>query len=83
MNYQEALRIVLEFVERYNKQDAEVKVAEASDVLNELRQVEPGQWQKVYKDGFDANGNQISIHYFESSSGRVFDVKVKAGWSNK
>jgi hypothetical protein len=36
MNYQEALKIVLEFVERYNKQDKEVNVAEASEVLNEL-----------------------------------------------
>ena len=53
------------------------------DVLNELRQIEPGQWKKVYKDGFDAIGNKVSIHYFESPSGKVFDVKVKSGWSNR
>lgn len=52
------------------------------DVLNELRKVEPGQWRKVYKDGYNAKGRKISIHYFESSSGKVFDVKVKSGWSN-
>jgi len=36
----------------------------------------------VYKDGFDVNGNKVSIHYFKSPSGKVFDVKVKFGWSN-
>ena len=52
------------------------------DILEALREVEPGRWKKVYKNGFDANGNRISIHYFESPSGKVFDVKVKQGWSN-
>jgi hypothetical protein len=47
-----------------------------------LRQAESGQWKKVYKDGYDANGRKISIHYFESLSGKVFNVKVKSGWSN-
>lgn len=23
-----------------------------------------------------------SLHYFQSESGKVFDVKVKSGWSN-
>ena len=36
----------------------------------------------VYKDGFDASGRKVSIHYFESQSGRVFNVKVKPYWSN-
>ena len=53
-----------------------------NDVLNELRRIENAQWKKVYKDGYDISGKKISIHYFESSSGKVFDVKVKAGWSN-
>jgi len=26
--------------------------------------------------------NKVSIHYFQSQSGKVFDVKVKPGWSN-
>ncbi|QOS80852.1 hypothetical protein JNUCC31_08255 [Paenibacillus sp. JNUCC31] len=52
------------------------------DVLEKLRNVESGQWKKVYKDGYDASGKEVSIHYFESSSGKVFDVKVKSGWSN-
>ena len=47
-----------------------------------LNNYESGKWQKVYKDGYDAYGNKISIHYFESSSGKVFDVKIKSGWSN-
>lgn len=53
------------------------------DVLEQLREVESGQWKKIYKDGYDANGKKISIHYFQSPSGKVFDVKVKSGWSNK
>ena len=38
--------------------------------------------------GYDAygifirSGNKVSIHYFRSQSGRVFDVKVKQGWSS-
>ena len=63
-------------------QNGTKKVNINNDVLNELRQVESGQWKKVYKDGFDANGNRISVHYFESTSGKVFDVKTKSGWSN-
>jgi hypothetical protein len=51
-------------------------------LLDELRQIESGQWNKVYKDGYDAYGNKISIHYFESQSGKVFDVDVKTGWSS-
>ncbi|WP_376752509.1 hypothetical protein, partial [Rummeliibacillus suwonensis] len=53
------------------------------DVLEKLREVESGQWKKIYKDGYDSNGEKISIHYFEGQSGKVFDVKVKSGWSNK
>ncbi|WP_231702683.1 RHS repeat-associated core domain-containing protein, partial [Desulfocucumis palustris] len=52
------------------------------DVLEELREIESGQWKKVYKDGYDKNDKKITIHYFESPSGKVFDVKVKSGWSN-
>lgn len=51
-------------------------------LLAELRQIESGTWKKVYKDGYDANGKKISIHYFQSKSGLVYDVKVKSGWSN-
>jgi hypothetical protein len=38
--------------------------------------------QKVYKDGYSA-GEEVSIHYFESKSGKVFNLKVKQGWSNQ
>lgn len=51
-------------------------------LLEKLREIESGTWKKVYKDGYDINGNEISIHYFQSESGKVFDVKVKPGWSN-
>lgn len=51
-------------------------------LLEELRKIEPGEWKKVYKDGYSA-GNEISIHYFESRAGKVFDLKVKLGWSNQ
>jgi len=50
--------------------------------LAKLREIEPGDWKKVYKDGYDAAGRKVSIHYFESRSGKVFAVDVKAGWSN-
>lgn len=52
------------------------------ELLSKLREIEQGTWNKVYKDGYDMYGNKISIHYFQSPSGKVFDVKVKAGWSN-
>ena len=51
-------------------------------LLEKLREIESGTWKKVYKDGYDAYGNKISIHYFQSQSGKVFNVKVKSGWSN-
>jgi len=51
-------------------------------LLEKLRQKEPGTWKKVYKDGYDALGNKVSIHYFQSESGTVFNVKVKPRWSN-
>ena len=47
-----------------------------------LRKIESGEWKKVYKDGYNSSGDKVSIHYFESQSGKVFDVKVKPGWSN-
>jgi hypothetical protein len=50
--------------------------------LEQLREIEPGKWTKVYKDGFDASGKKVSIHYFQSQSGKVFNVKVKPNWSN-
>ncbi|WP_420806797.1 hypothetical protein, partial [Abyssisolibacter fermentans] len=51
-------------------------------LLEKLREVESGTWKKIYKDGYDTSGNKISIHYFQSQSGKVFNVKVKSGWSN-
>ena len=52
-------------------------------LLKQLRKIEKGTWKKIYKDGYDALGNEISIHYFQSQSGKVFDVKVRKGWSNQ
>ena len=51
------------------------------ELLEKLREVESGEWKKVYKDGY-SNGERVSIHYFQSRSGKVFNVKVKNGWSN-
>ncbi|MBN8468619.1 hypothetical protein JYJ95_19075 [Corallococcus exiguus] len=51
------------------------------DLLEKLRKVEKGNWVKVYKDGW-AGEKKVSLHYFESPSGKVFDFKVKPGWSN-
>jgi hypothetical protein len=55
----------------------------SKEVLEKLRQVEPGDWSKVYKDGY-AGGTKVSLYYFESSPGRVFDFHIDWGtWSNK
>lgn len=51
-------------------------------LLSDLKLQEPGKWKKVYKDGYDKTGKKVSIHYFQSQSGKVFDVKVKDNWSN-
>ena len=52
------------------------------ELLDKLREIESGKWTKVYKDGYDSSGNKISIHYFQSESGKAFNVKVKPGWRN-
>lgn len=52
-------------------------------LLDNLRKVEPCNWKKVFKNGYDKAGNKISIHYFESESKKVFDVKVIDGWSTR
>lgn len=50
------------------------------ELARELRKIEPRKWYKVYRDGYVGN-NRVSIHYFESATRRVFDVKTKDGWS--
>jgi hypothetical protein len=50
-------------------------------LLDELRTIESGEWRKVYQDGYRGR-EQVSIHYFESPTGQVFDLKIKSGWSN-
>jgi hypothetical protein len=50
------------------------------ELARELRKIEPRKWYKVYRDGYVGN-NKVSIHYFESATRRVFDVKTKDGWS--
>ena len=52
------------------------------ELLEQLRKIESGQWVKVFKDGY-WNGQRVSIHYFMSESGKVFDVKVVFKWSNQ
>ena len=50
-------------------------------LLNQLRTIEPGEWKKVYQNGY-SNGKQISIHYLQhTGTGKVFDIKVINGWS--
>ncbi|AKQ67284.1 hypothetical protein A176_004196 [Myxococcus hansupus] len=51
-------------------------------LLEKLREAEPGVWNKVYKDGW-VGSDKVSLHYFESASGKVFNFKVKPGWSNQ
>jgi len=52
------------------------------ELLEKLRDIEPGNWHKVYKDGWIGN-KKVSLHYFESPSGKVFDFKIKLEWSNQ
>jgi len=57
-------------------------VVNDKSLLAELRAVEPGKWSKVYKDGYDSRGGRMSLHYFQSESGKVFNLKPKDYWSN-
>ncbi len=51
-------------------------------LLEQLQEQEPGKWVKVYEDGW-SQGEQISVHYFQHASGKVFDLEVHLGWSNR
>ena len=61
----------------------ETKPIKNTSLLNQLRKIEPGRWSKVYHDGLDQNGKEVSVHYCQSPSGKVFDLETKPGWSNK
>ena len=63
-------------------QNGTKKVTIKNDALLEkLREIAPGEWKKVYQNGY-SNGQQVSIHYFQhTKTGMVFNVKVKLGWS--
>lgn len=50
------------------------------ELLRELRKIERRKWYKVYRNGY-VGTNKVSVHYFESATRRVFNVKVKDGWS--
>ena len=52
------------------------------ELLDKLHKEEQGKWSKIYKDGYDSKGNPVSVHYFQSQSGKVFNVKTKQGHSN-
>jgi len=50
-------------------------------LLEQLRKIEPGEWKKVYQNGY-VNGEEASIHYFQhTKTGKVFNVKVYWEWS--
>jgi hypothetical protein len=56
------------------------------DMKDNLREIEGGDWYKVYKNGYLPCNNEkgyreVSIHFCESSSGQVYDVEVKNRWS--
>ncbi|WP_249755830.1 polymorphic toxin-type HINT domain-containing protein [Microvenator marinus] len=54
------------------------------ELLNDvLRKEAPGEWNKVYLDG-KSGAESVSVHYFQhAKTGKVFNVKVKPGHSNK
>jgi ApbE superfamily uncharacterized protein (UPF0280 family) len=68
--YPEDFQVMQNGTEKVNIKDRQL--------IKELREIESGNWKKVYKDGY-ANGEKVSIHYFESPSGKVFDVDVHKG----
>lgn len=45
-------------------------------VLRHLRSILPGDWAKVFKDGW-VRGKKKSIHFFRHESGRIAYPKVK------
>jgi RHS repeat-associated protein len=49
------------------------------ELLHRLNQLGNG-WKKVYQNGY-INGEKLSYHYFQSSTGKIFDFWVKKGWS--
>ena len=52
------------------------------ELVDQLKKSEGGKWWKVYQNGYDAYGNKVSLHYFQSDSGKVFDLWVCRGrWS--
>jgi hypothetical protein len=48
-------------------------------LLSELNQYGKG-WKKVYVDGY-LGSQRASLHYFQNTAGKVFDVKYKYYWS--
>ncbi|SFN82542.1 hypothetical protein [Xenorhabdus japonica] len=62
-------------------QNGTTRVVNNKKVLQDLRSVRAGQWYKIYKNGYSASNQRVSIHYFQHKSGLVFDVKVHRGWS--
>ena len=52
-----------------------------SDLLHELRKIESGNWQEIYKDGYDKSGNETSVQYYQSESGLVLGVKALNRWN--
>lgn len=82
MNKQKALEIVLDFVERYNKQDKEKDVAEAQEVLEDNLSNENEEWVSI-------NYNVIPKEIFDKYGSKPFQImkrKMRDGkgevWNN-
>ena len=46
--------------------------------------MEPGKWYKIHRAGWNAKGQRVSVHYFESQSGQVTDINIaRAEWISK
>ena len=51
-------------------------------LLEQLQECVPGMWKKVFFNGYDMYGEQISVHYFKHEvTNQVFNVKVMQDWS--
>jgi len=72
-NYPEGFRRVQDGLHK-------VKITDTGGLYEQLRAIDPGKWYKVYQNGFDKWGDKITLHYFQSQSGKIFDLWVKSGW---
>jgi hypothetical protein len=79
MDNEHALKIVLDFVERHNKQDAEIEVADAAARLQEITTVE--LMEHEHKWEAQLNGERWELEMCECFAARVKCMNC-GNWEN-